>query len=130
ITGMIMSILQVGIMLFVLSFLIFNPALSEALGANQLSVAINLLVFGILYSPISTATGLLMNAISRKNEFEADAFATQTYDGASLQLALKKLSVNNLSNLLPHPWYVFFHYSHPPLLQRIKAIDDKILQKR
>lgn len=121
-TGMILSVLQVGIMLFILSFLIFNPTLSEAMGATQLSVAINLVVFGILFSPISMITGLFMNIMSRKNEFEADAYATLTYDGAALQMALKKLSVNNLSNLLPHPLYVFFHYSHPPLLQRLQAI--------
>lgn len=122
-TGMVLSIAQVGIMLFILSFLIFNPALSEAMGASQLSVAINLVVFGILFSPISMITGLLMNVISRKNEFEADAYAALTYDGTALQSALKKLSVNNLSNLLPHPLYVFFHYSHPPLLQRLQAIE-------
>ncbi len=122
-TGMILSIVQVGIMLLILSFLVFNPTLSEAMGATQLSVAINLVVFGILFSPISMITGLFMNAISRKNEFEADAYASLTYDGTALQTALKKLSVNNLSNLLPHPLYVFFHYSHPPLLQRLQAIE-------
>ena len=122
-TGMILSIVQVGVMLFILSFLVFNPTLSEAMGASQLSVAINLVVFGILFSPISMITGLLMNGVSRKNEFEADAYASHTYDGTALQTALKKLSVNNLSNLLPHPVYVFFHYSHPPLLQRLRAIE-------
>lgn len=121
-TGMLFSIVQVGIMLFILSLLVFNPMLSEAMGAAQLGIAINLVVFGILFSPISTITGLGMNAISRKNEFEADAYASLTYDGTALQTALKKLSVNNLSNLLPHPLYVFFHYSHPPLLQRLNAI--------
>ena len=67
-----------------------------------------------------------MNIFSRKNEYEADDFATKTYDGGALIMALKKLSVDNLSNLFPHPWYVFFHYSHPPLMQRIKAIEDKL----
>jgi STE24 endopeptidase len=64
-----------------------------------------------------------MNIFSRKNEFEADAYATATYSGEALKIALKKLSVDNLSNLLPHSLYVFFNYSHPPLLQRLKAID-------
>ena len=127
ISGMALSILQIGIMLFILSFLIFNPSLSQALGASNLSLPINLMVFGILYSPISVITGLVMNIVSRKNEFEADAFANLTYRGEALISALKKLSVNNLSNLLPHSWYVFFHYSHPPLLKRIKAI--KVLQE-
>lgn len=127
ISGMALSILQIGIMLFILSFLIFNPSLSQALGASNVSLPINLMVFGILYSPISVITGLVMNIVSRKNEFEADAFANLTYRGEALISALKKLSVNNLSNLLPHSWYVFFHYSHPPLLKRIKAI--KVLQE-
>lgn len=110
-------------MLYILSLMIFNPALSIALGANQMGIHLNILAFGILYSPISKIIGLLMNMISRKNEFEADAYASVTYNGNALQDALKKLSVNNLSNFLPHKWYVFFHYSHPPVLQRLKAID-------
>lgn len=130
ITGMALAVLQVGVMLFVLSFLIFNPALSQALGADQVSVAVNLVVFGILYSPISMITSLLMNLVSRKNEFEADAYAATTYDGNALITALKKLSINNLSNLLPHPWFVFFHYSHPPLLQRIDAIEQVSLKEQ
>jgi STE24 endopeptidase len=63
-----------------------------------------------------------MNLLSRKNEFEADAYARDTFSGAALSDALKKLSVDNLSDLYPHPWYVFFHYSHPPLLTRLSAI--------
>lgn len=119
VTSFALSVLQIGIMLFIMSLLIFNPVLSEALGASQLSIHLNLLAFGILYSPISKITGLLMNVVSRKNEFEADAFAATTYNGHALEEALKKLSVNNLSNLLPHRWYVFFNYSHPPLLHRL-----------
>lgn len=121
--GLFLSIVQIGIMLFILSFLVFNPSLSKALGAEALSLPINLMVFGILYSPISLITGLVMNSVSRKNEFEADEYASNTYDGSSLISALKKLSVNNLSNLLPHPLYVTFHYSHPPLLDRMQAIN-------
>jgi len=61
--------------------------------------------------------------ISRKQEFEADSFAAEKYSASALQLALKKLSVKNLSNLTPHPWYVFFNYSHPTLLQRLAALE-------
>lgn len=122
ITGFILSTLQVGIMLFILSFFVFNPKLSIALGANETGIHLNLLAFGMLYSPISKITGLFMNIISRKNEFEADKFASQTYNGSALQDALKKLSVDNLSNLTPHPLYAFFHYSHPPLLKRLEAL--------
>lgn len=121
-SGMLFSVLQVGFTLFVLSLLIFNEQLSYTLGADALAIHINLIAFGILFSPISTITGLLMNVWSRKNEYEADAYAAHTYEGGALATALKKLSVHNMSNLLPHPWYVFFHYSHPPLLARLKAI--------
>ncbi|MDF9800053.1 STE24 endopeptidase [Catalinimonas alkaloidigena] len=121
-SGMLLSVLQIGFTLFVLSLLIFNEQLSYALGGNELAIHLNLIAFGILFSPISTITGLLMNIWSRKNEYEADAYATNTFEGSALATALKKLSVHNMSNLLPHPWYVFFYYSHPPLLARLKAI--------
>jgi STE24 endopeptidase len=125
ITGFLLSVLQIGFMFFILSLFVFNPVLSEALGDDQLAFHLNLIAFGILYTPISHITGLIMNAVSRKNEYEADKFAATTYDGKFLQNALKKLSVNNLSNLTPHPAYVFVHYSHPPLLERLKALNIK-----
>ena len=65
-----------------------------------------------------------MNILSRKNEFEADEYAKKTFEGSSLELALKKLSVDNLTNLYPHPLYVFIHYSHPPLLKRLEALNN------
>jgi len=118
----LISIIQVFFILFVLSKMIFNPTLSSALGGTQQAIHLNLVAFGILFSPISGITGLLMSMLSRKNEFEADAYARQTFDGVALSNALKKLSVDSLSNLYPHPWYVFFHYSHPPLLSRLNAL--------
>jgi STE24 endopeptidase len=120
--GYILSVVQIVFTLFVLSLMIFNENISLALGGQQLGIHLNLLAFGILFSPISGITGLFMNMYSRKNEFEADAYAKETFDGNALSLALKKLSVDNLSNLYPHPLYVFFHYSHPPLLKRLKAL--------
>jgi STE24 endopeptidase len=110
-------------MLYVLSLMIFNENLSLALGGHQQAVHLNLIAFAILFSPVSGITGLLMSILSRRNEFEADAYARQTYSGAALASALKKLSVDNLSDLYPHPLYVFFHYSHPPLLERLHAIN-------
>jgi STE24 endopeptidase len=65
-----------------------------------------------------------MNILSRKNEYEADKFAKQTYNGKDLELALKKLSVDSLSNIYPHPFYVFVHYSHPPLIKRLEALNS------
>ena len=123
--GMIISVLQTGLTLFILSLLIANPELSKALGAKQTGFHLGLIAFGILYSPVSTVLGLGMNIFSRKNEFEADAFAGKHYSGEALKAALKKLSVKNLSNLRPHPAVVFFHYSHPPLLERLKRLKDK-----
>jgi STE24 endopeptidase len=123
ISGMLSGVLQTGAMLFIMSFMIFNPELSHALGAEQLSFPVNFIAFGIIYTPVSLILSLFSNFISRKHEYQADEFATITYNGDALQNALKKLSVDSLSNLKPHKLYVFFHYSHPPLLQRLKAID-------
>jgi STE24 endopeptidase len=123
-TGFILSVLQIGLMLFLLSLFVYNPFLSNALGAEENSIHINLIAFGIMYTPISHLTGILMNIISRKNEYEADLYAATTFNGMALQEALKKLSVDNLSNLTPHPAYVFVHYSHPPLLQRLRALNN------
>ncbi|MFI5220507.1 MAG: M48 family metallopeptidase [Bacteroidia bacterium] len=120
--GFILSILQVGLMLFIFSKVIDNPSLSNALGSEKSFFQLGMLAFGILYSPLSLVIGLLMNLVSRRHEYEADDFAKTTFSGESLISALKKLSVNNLSNLQPHPAYVFFYYSHPTLLQRLRAL--------
>ena len=123
--GIIIGIIQTGITLFVFSLLVDNPKLSEALGAEQPSFHLGLIAFGILYSPISLVSGLFMNVFSRKNEFDADKFTAQYNCQEDLITALKKLSGKNLTNLTPHPAYVFFHYSHPTLLQRIRALRKK-----
>ncbi len=123
-SGTILGIIQTGIILYILSLFIGNPLLSQALGAKEGSFHMGLLAFGILYSPLSMVLGILMNMLSRKNEYAADRFATVNYNGNSLKEALKKLSVKNLSNLRPHPAVVFVHYSHPTLLQRLKGIDE------
>ncbi len=116
--NLVTSILLTGFTLYILSLLISNPLLSEALGTQQ-SFHIGLIAFGILYSPISEITGLLMNIISRKFEYQADDFAKEHYGSAPLISSLKKLSKNSLSNLTPHKAYVFMHYSHPTLRKRI-----------
>ena len=120
--NLVLSILTTGITLFILSLFIDSPLLAEALGVSIPSFHIGIIAFGILYSPISEITGLLMNLLSRKFEYQADDYAKTNYDGKPLTSALKKLSKNSLSNLTPHPTYVFMHYSHPSLAQRIENL--------
>jgi len=119
----ILSIIQTAIVLYILSLFIGIPELSFALGGNTSSFHLGIIGFGLIYTPISLITGLLGNILSRKFEYQADNFASSYNLGTALISALKKLSVNNLSNPLPHPIYVFFHYSHPPLLERIKNLE-------
>lgn len=122
IINLIISILLTGVTLFILSLFINNPEFSYAIGVTEPSFHAALICFGILYSPISEITGLVMNIMSRKFEFEADDFAKNTYEALPLINSLKKLSKNSLSNLTPHSAYVFLHYSHPPLIQRIRNL--------
>jgi len=122
--SLVFSVFLTGLMLFLFSLFVDNPMLSEALGVESPSFHLGLVVFGILYSPLSLLIGLVTNSISRKNEFEADKFVSDNYKSVYLADALKKLSVNNLSNMMPHPAYVFFHYSHPPLLARLERLDN------
>ncbi len=116
------SIIQSGIMLFILSLCIDSPLLSEALNIPEPTFYVGLIMFGILYSPISGVTQMLSMILSRKNEYQADAFAHKHGFKNALISALKKLSSNSLSNLTPHPWYVFFNYSHPSLEQRVRRL--------
>ena len=116
--NLIINILIMGFTFWLLSLFIGNPILSEALNVASPSFHIGLIAFGILYSPISELTGLVMNFISRIFEYQADNYAKETFDAAPLISGLKKLNKNNLSNLTPHPAYVFVYYSHPTLLQR------------
>ena len=120
--SLVLGIIQTGIVLFIFSLFVGSHELSAALGVAEPSFHIGLIAFGVLYSPISMVTGLGMNIFSRKNEYQADAYAAKHFDSHELASALKKLSVKNLSNLRPHPVYVFFHYSHPTLLQRLNAL--------
>ncbi|NMH86620.1 M48 family metallopeptidase [Flavivirga algicola] len=113
------SVLLTGLTFFILSLFISNPLLSNAIGVEIPSFHIGLIAFGLLYSPISEITGLIMNVFSRKFEYQADDYAKNTYKAEPLITSLKKLSKNSLSNLTPHPAYVFMHYSHPTLLERI-----------
>ncbi len=122
IKGMVVSVATTGLMLFLLGLLVNRPELSLALGGQQASFHLGVLAFGLLYSPVSMILGIIGNVTSRKYEYEADAFAATNFEAEPLMEALKKLSVNNLSNLRPHPVNVFIGYSHPPLLQRLEHL--------
>jgi STE24 endopeptidase len=113
------SIIQTGIMLYILSLFIYMPIFSNALGIENHSFHIGLVTFSILFTPISEISSLIFNLFSRKFEYEADEFAKKTYNGEYLIEALKILSKDSLSNLTPHPKYVWWHYSHPTLFQRV-----------
>lgn len=124
--NLVAGVLTTGFTLWLLSLFVGNPVLSQSLGVETPSFHIGLIAFGILYSPISEITGLLMNYLSRKFEYQADDFAKNTYNGNALISSLKKLSKTSLSNLTPHKAYVFLHYSHPPLLLRFKNLKGSL----
>ncbi|GMQ30303.1 M48 family metallopeptidase [Algoriphagus confluentis] len=123
--SMVIAIAHVGLLLFLLGQVIFSEKMSLALGGNSWSPELNIIGFTMLFSPISMVLGIGMNWLSRKNEFEADAFAKSTFSGKPLAEALKTLSVKTLSDINPHPWYVFVNYSHPPLLERLEKLEKK-----
>ena len=122
--SMFLTILQLGIMCYLFELCMNMEVIASSLGSSKMNFHIGVIAFSFLYSPIGLITGILMNILSRKNEYEADKFAKDTYNGNFLELALKKLSVDSLSNLYPHPLYVFVHYSHPPLLKRLARLKD------
>ena len=121
--SVVLSVAHLGAMLWILSFFLQQEGLFAAFSVSQPSVYTGLLFFGLLFTPIELVLSILLNLFSRKNEFEADAFSAHTTGGnASLISALKKLSADNLSNLTPHWFDIFLHYSHPPVLQRVRAL--------
>ena len=122
--SMFLTILQLGIMCYLFELCLNMEVIASSLGSSKMNFHIGIIAFSFLYSPIGLIIGILMNILSRKNEYEADKFAKDTYNGNFLELALKKLSVDSLSNLYPHPLYVFVHYSHPPLLKRLDRLKD------
>jgi len=122
--SLFLSVITTGLMLYLLSVVVSNASFSIAMGSETTRFYLGLIVFGILYSPLSLVIGLGTNYISRRNEYAADRFEKENFDPSVLVSALKKLSVKNLSNMMPHKAYVFFHYSHPPLLSRIEMLEQ------
>ena len=120
---LVMGLSFTGFTLFIFSRFIGNETLLQALGFEIPSIYASLIAIGLLYSPVSEVFGMVTNFFSRKFEFEADAYAVNTYNNPkALETALKQLSSDNLTNLTPHPLKVFIDYSHPPVLERLKAI--------
>ena len=120
---MLISLAQTGMMLYLLSFFLHNKGLSAAFSMQHVSTHAGLVFFAFLYAPISLLLSLFGNALSRRYEYEADRFAVSSSGLAEpLITALKKLCRRNLANLTPHPLQVLVHYSHPPVLERIRAI--------
>ncbi|MCB0371987.1 MAG: M48 family metallopeptidase [Muricauda sp.] len=120
--NLVLSLALSGVTLYILSLFINHPEMSLAIGVSTPSFHAALVGFALLYSPISEITGLAMNYLSRRFEFQADDYAKNTFAATPLVTSLKKLSKNSLSNLTPHPAYVFVHYSHPPLVERIRNL--------
>lgn len=118
----LLSNLQSFILFALLGWLLSYSALSEALGASVGSFHLSALAFFLLFSPVSTLIGLVNNALSRRNEYDADDFARETYDGPVIASALKKISTDSLANLSPHPLYVAVNYTHPPMLERLRNL--------
>ena len=121
--GLVLQIAYLGGLFFVMSVVLRQEGLFQAFGMTEMSVYAGLVFFGLLFTPVEMVLSMYVHAVSRRNEFEADAFAAETTGGSEpLIAALKKLSADSLSNLTPHPFHVFLHYSHPPVLRRIAAL--------
>ncbi|NRB73665.1 MAG: M48 family metallopeptidase [Verrucomicrobiales bacterium] len=121
--SMIIGVGTTGAMFFLLGMMMENRALFDAFGVKETSVYVSLILFGILMSPVNDLLSIGGSLLSRKHEFEADAYAAEvTGNPEAMADALRKLSKDNLSNLTPHPFYVFLNYSHPPVAERVKAL--------
>jgi STE24 endopeptidase len=126
--GTAVSIIHSGIMLFLLSLFLTSPGLYDAFGVQQ-SVYLGILFFGLLFIPLEWLLSILMSMVSRHQEYASDRFAATTISEPESSItALKKLASTNLANLTPHPLDVFVNYSHPPLLDRVNAIEKAIMK--
>lgn len=130
IQGMVISVFHAGFMFFLLSLFLGNKTLFQAFSMVHVSVYAGLVFFGLLYTPVELILSLLLNLLSRHNEYEADRFVVQTIPSPSAMMtALKNLAAHNLSNLRPHPFYVFLNNTHPPLIERVRAIEKRIKEQ-
>ncbi|MEC5127890.1 M48 family metallopeptidase [Verrucomicrobiales bacterium BCK34] len=122
--SLLIGIVTTGVMFFLLGLMLNNRGLFDAFGVKETSVYVSLVLFGLLLSPLNEILSVSGNWLSRKNEFEADAYAAEvTGKPEAMVSALKKLSTDNLSNLTPHPFYVWLNYTHPPVVERVAALE-------
>lgn len=119
-----LSLATTGLMFLVLHFALHDPRLCAAFGVAQPTVAWGLAFFAVLFQPLGLVLGLFSGWLSRRFEFEADAFAKAAMASPKpLADALTRLSRDHLGNPTPHPFYVALHCSHPPVLQRLAALE-------
>jgi STE24 endopeptidase len=124
--GMVISIAHMGVMFYLLSLFVSEQGLFDAFFMEHVSMYAGMIFFGMLFTPIEFVLSYLMHILSRRNEFQADRYSAETYrHPAAMVDALKKLSVHNLSHLTPHPFYVALNYSHPPVVERIRALKQQ-----
>jgi len=124
--SMLIGFVHTGILFYLLSVFVNHQGLFDAFYMQHVSVYAGLLFFGMLYTPLEMILSIFLNIFSRRNELQADHYAGETTQGwQDMISALKKLSMDNLSNLTPHPFYVFLNYSHPPVLERIKKLSQQ-----
>lgn len=122
--GLVLAVLHTGVLLFLLSQALRTPSLFAVFAIDQPSVHAGLVVFGILMAPLDLPLSLAMNALSRRHEYAADRFAAAAVGtGRDLAGGLRRLAADTLANLTPHPWYVALHHSHPPVVERVRALE-------
>lgn len=121
---LVISVLHTGLLFFLLGQFLSHPEVYEAFGVTQPSAHVGLVLFGLFLGPIELLAQVVLNRVSRRHEYEADAFAAETTGAPRLLAhALTGLSRDNLTDLTPHPFEVALHHSHPPVLQRIRALE-------
>ena len=122
VTGMALAVLHMGAVFFLLSFVLASPGLFAAFSLDGPSVHAGLVLFGLLLTPVEVVLSVVLHALSRRHEHEADAFAAATTGGEPLATGLMRLSADSLANLSPHPLVVALHHSHPPVLERVRTL--------
>ncbi len=124
--GLAIAVVHTGVLLFLLSLVLETPSLFTAFGIDRPSVHAGLVLFGILMAPIDLPLSLALNALSRRHEYAADDFAANAVGtGRDLARGLRRMSADTLTNLTPHPWYVALHHTHPPVVERVRALETK-----